>query len=135
MSYKIASTSSFNKYFGSDITLDGGDITNGNVALDIGEAYSTGSLFSEATDNSYFDIYCADSGGNDLCEFKSGIYNNGGTFYNQNALIQRAYIQDDDSDLQINDNLDVYGGYLLDSNSELLLNHKTLECLCEFWDA
>jgi len=82
-------------YFLTDLTVDGGDLINGNVSVDIGEAYTTGALLSESTDNAYFEIYCADSGGNDLCEFKTGIYNNGGTFYNQNPLIQRAAISND----------------------------------------
>lgn len=92
--YKLNVTGG-NTYLSGDLVVDSGDISNGNVSLDLGEANANGALFSETNDNAYFDIFCADSGGNDLCEFRTGIFNNGGTFYNQNPLIQRAAITND----------------------------------------
>jgi hypothetical protein len=93
----------------NDLTIEGGDLVNGSASMDIGEYNTDGLLLSQTVDNSYFDIFCADSGGNDLCEFKTGIYNNGGSFYNQNATILRGTVSDDTGDLDLDDTVDISG--------------------------
>ena len=96
-----------------DVNITGGDIYGANTAkIDLGEAYSTGILFSETADNAYFKIYCADSGGNDVCEFPTGAFFSAGTVYIANPLQARAGIQNDIGTTTIPDDLDVDNGTL-----------------------
>ncbi|MFA6449195.1 MAG: hypothetical protein WCX65_07010, partial [bacterium] len=77
------------------LTMGGNRIWGQNgVSIDMGVATAEGFRILDDA-GSYPDIYCNGSGSDNLCEFKTGIYNNGNTFYNQNVLMQREYIQND----------------------------------------
>jgi hypothetical protein len=82
-------------------------------------AFSNGVDFEDAQDvtdhmqvtfnNGYPEIWSYNNGATTLTEFRTGIYNNGGTFYSQNQMYARAGIGNDAGDLTLNDNVYVTG--------------------------
>jgi len=104
---------------GGDLTVSGGDITGaGNAALDIGEATASEFTFYDTTDtNEYVEFNCRDSDSTTLCQFNTGLYVSGGTFYANNQIRARGGIQDDNNgyldlqdDVNITGDLKVEGG-------------------------
>ncbi|MBN1896435.1 MAG: hypothetical protein JW789_01770, partial [Candidatus Aenigmarchaeota archaeon] len=68
----------------------------GRLHVNSGTASETALILQNGHNAYYPDVYGKNNAGSDtLVEFKTGIYNNGGTLYNQNALIQRGSISDD----------------------------------------
>ena len=97
---------------------------NNNVQMNLGVTTNQALTLRQNIDTAYPDIYCQNNAGtNTLCEFKSGIYNNGSTFYSQNQIYARGGIANDtastklslnDADgIQLGGNLFNAGGYRL----------------------
>lgn len=84
---------------------------------------NTGDYFQFVLNNSYPEVYGYNNSSGTLIEFRTGIYNNGGTLYNQNPLMQRSYIQNDGGSysgyVRIEDDLHVASWIRVDGNQGL----------------
>ena len=103
---------------GGLIVSDDGGIYDRNDAYG-SIAFSAGVDFEDAQDlndhlqvrfnDSYPEIWSYRNGGTTLTEFRTGIYNNGGTFYSQNQIYARAGIANDQGTLTLNDAVRITG--------------------------
>ena len=75
--------------------------------IDIEDAQDNGDHLLVNFNDSYPEILGYRNGGATLVEFKTGMYNNGGTFYSQNQIYARAGIANDAGNLLLNDNVTV----------------------------
>ena len=73
--------------------------------IDIEDAQDNGDHLLINFNDSYPEILGYRNGGGTLVEFKTGMYNNGGTFYSQNQMYARAGIANDAGTLTLNDNV------------------------------
>ena len=75
-----------------------GDLTSRNITLTQGGFKSSATtsnqnfIFEDTVGNDYVDIYCRDTSGNDLCEFKSGLFVSGSSLYAGSTFYARGNI-------------------------------------------
>lgn len=86
---------------------DGYGTLSFSSGIDIEDAQDATDHLSVVFDDSYPKFYGYRNGGQTLVEFKTGIYNNGGTFYSQDQIFARAGIANDGGRLTLNDDVTV----------------------------
>ncbi len=70
--------------------------TSGRLQVDSGSSSEVALVLKQSVSANYPDIFCQNNvGSSTLCEFTSGMFNNGGTLYNAGSLIQRGTISND----------------------------------------
>ncbi len=102
---------------GIHISDDGGiyDRNDGYASLafsagvDMEDAQDVNDHMSVTFNDSYPEIASYRNGGATLTEFRTGMYNNGGTFYSQNQMYARAGIANDGGTLLLNDAVRITG--------------------------
>ncbi|MEW5944706.1 MAG: hypothetical protein AB1742_00770 [bacterium] len=81
--------------------------------IDIEDAQDTGDHLTILFNDSYPEVWGYVNGAATLVEFRTGMYNNGGTFYSQNVIESRSYIQNDSANyngrVRIEDAMEVNG--------------------------
>ena len=78
-----------------------------SAGIDIEDAQDNGDHLLINFNDSYPEILGYRNNGATLVEFKTGMYNNGGTFYSQNQIYSRTGIANDQGNLLLNDNVTV----------------------------
>ena len=100
-----------------------GDLTSRNITLTQGGFKSSATtsnqnfIFEDTVGNDYVDIYCRDTSGTDLCEFRSGLYVSGSNLWVTNSIISRGNIYDDAGNtVEILDNVTISGNLTVSGN-------------------
>ena len=81
-----------------------------SAGVDLEDAQDVTDHLQVRFNDSYPEIWSYRNNSTTLTEFRTGIYNNGGTFYSQNQMYARAGIANDAGTLVFNDNIQITGG-------------------------
>jgi len=80
-----------------------------SAGVDMEDAQDINDHMNVTFNDSYPEIWSYRNGGTTLTEFRTGMFNNGGTFYSQNQIYARGNIANDYADLLLNDAVRITG--------------------------
>ena len=80
-----------------------------SAGVDMEDAQDVNDHMSVTFNDSYPEIWSYRNGGTTLTEFRTGMFNNGSTFYSQNQIYARGNIGNDYADLLLNDAVRITG--------------------------